>query len=146
MNLFKNTVPVITDLRNEALKDRHWEKIEAVIGQPVPRGDPEKFTFNTLLELKVMHFKEQLQIISTEATQEGLLEGMLNTVVDGECTGKKSSATFDFCNISERLLVMTAWSGADTEVRRPAACCLLLAAYQQPTCLRNLPRSPAIVI
>ena len=82
VTLFKNTVPVITDLRNDALKDRHWEKIEAVIGAAVPRDDPEKFTFNTLLELKVMHFKEQLQIISTEATQEGLLEGMLNTVID----------------------------------------------------------------
>ena len=80
VTLFKNTVPVITDLRNGALKDRHWEKIEAVIGAPIPRDEPEKFTFNTLLELKVMHFKEQLQIISTEATQEGLLEAMLNTV------------------------------------------------------------------
>ena len=79
---FKNTVPVVNDLRNDALMDRHWEKIEAVIGQPVPRQNPEEFTFNTLLELKVMLFKDQLAVISTEATQEQILEQMLQKVSD----------------------------------------------------------------
>jgi hypothetical protein len=62
--------------------DRHWDKIERVIGNPIPRNDPDKFTFGTLLELKVMHFKEQISVISTEATQEGLLEGMLTDVIN----------------------------------------------------------------
>ena len=82
VSTFKNTVPIITDLSNKNLKDRHWGKIEGVIGNPVPRDDPEKFTFGTLLELRVMHFKEQIQIISTEATQEGILEEMLQKVID----------------------------------------------------------------
>ena len=37
VDLFKNTVPVITDLGNKSLKERHWEKIEAVISASVPR-------------------------------------------------------------------------------------------------------------
>ena len=79
---FKNTVPIIGDLRNDALKERHWEKIERIIGNPIPRDKPEEFTFGTLVELKVMHFKEQISVISTEATQEGLLESMLAEVVN----------------------------------------------------------------
>jgi dynein heavy chain len=78
--VFKNTVPVVSDLRNDSLQDRHWEKIEAVIGQPVPRQNPEQFTFGTLLDLKVMLFKDQINIISTEATQEAILEQMLQNV------------------------------------------------------------------
>ena len=53
----------------------------------MPRDDPANpnkptITFGTLLELKVMHFKEQISVISTEATQEGLLEGMLTDVIN----------------------------------------------------------------
>jgi dynein heavy chain len=86
VTVFKNTVPVISDLGNSALQQRHWDKIEGVLGKQVPREDPENpnkptITFQTLLDLKVMHFKEQLQIISTEATQEGLLEAMLDQVI-----------------------------------------------------------------
>ena len=79
---FKNTVPVVNDLRNDALIDRHWAKIEDVIGQPVPRENPEAFTFQTLIDLKVMLFKDQLAVISTEATQEQILEKMLQKVAD----------------------------------------------------------------
>ena len=32
---YKETVPVVTHLRNPALKIRHWDKIEAVIGKPI---------------------------------------------------------------------------------------------------------------
>ena len=32
---FKNTLPVIQNLRNKALKERHWKKIEAEMGQKV---------------------------------------------------------------------------------------------------------------
>eukprot|EP01052_Picozoa_sp_SAG31_P002976 SAG31_NODE_109_length_24587_cov_111.480848_7_plen_3254_part_00 len=77
---FKNTVPVIGDLRNDALKDRHWEKIERIIGNSIPRDKPEEFKFGTLLDFKVMHYKEQISVISTEATQEDMLETMLAEV------------------------------------------------------------------
>ena len=32
---FKNTLPVIQNLRNKALKERHWKKIEVEMGQKV---------------------------------------------------------------------------------------------------------------
>lgn len=55
---FKDTVPIIGDLRNENLKERHWEKIERVIGNPIPRDKPDEFTFGTLIDLKVRHCRQ----------------------------------------------------------------------------------------
>ena len=77
---YKETVPVVTHLRNPALKIRHWDKIEAVIGKPIDRENPDRFTLNTLLDLNVKLYKEQILVISTEATQEGVLEEMLQKV------------------------------------------------------------------
>eukprot|EP00899_Mesostigma_viride_P007437 jgi/Mesvir1/16695/Mv15092-RA.1 len=75
---FKETLPVIQALRNPALKPRHWDKIEGIIGEPGISG--EGVTLGKLLELKVMQFKDALQNVSTEATQETTLEELLQKV------------------------------------------------------------------
>eukprot|EP00741_Cyanophora_paradoxa_P000409 tig00000404_g400.t1 len=75
---FKNTVPVVYALRNPALKERHWGKIEGTIGAPIVRDD--KFTLGYLMNLKVMDFKEAIEQVSTEATNEAVLEEMLAKV------------------------------------------------------------------
>ena len=80
VTVFKNTVPVVSDLGNDGLQNRHWEKIEAVIGQPIPRQNADEFTFGTLIDLQVMLFKDQINIISMEATQEAILEQLLQNV------------------------------------------------------------------
>eukprot|EP00959_Pyramimonas_sp_CCMP1952_P034414 721180-Pyramimonas_sp.AAC.1 len=72
---FKGTIPVIASLRNKNLKERHWEKIEEIIAQPVVRDDT--FTLNKLMDMQVMNFAEDIAVVSTEATQEGVLEEML---------------------------------------------------------------------
>ena len=79
---YKGTVPVVTDLRNPALKLRHWDKIEAIVGKPIDRENPDLFTLNTLLDLHVQLYKEQIMVVSTEATQEGMLEEMLLKVTE----------------------------------------------------------------
>jgi len=80
---YKDTVPVCADLRNPALQLRHWDKIEETIGAKLER-DPETwsqpFTLQVLLDMNVMLHKDAIAQISTEATQEGLLEEMLNKI------------------------------------------------------------------
>lgn len=73
----RNTLPVIQALRNHALKDRHWEKIEGIIGTALPRADPEAFRLAFLLDLDVGRYKDAIVVVSTEATQESALEEML---------------------------------------------------------------------
>eukprot|EP00854_Cymbomonas_tetramitiformis_P003966 gene3966-4937_t len=75
---FKGTIPVIASLRNKNLKERHWDKVEEIIGRPIVRDG--NFTLNSLMALKVMDFAEEIGIVSTEATQEGVLEELLAKV------------------------------------------------------------------
>ena len=48
---FKQGMPVISSLRNTALKERHWNEIQAIIGTKVVSD--KSFTLGNLLQLKV---------------------------------------------------------------------------------------------
>lgn len=72
---FKDLVPCIKSLRNDALKERHWQKIEEAIGTELTRD--ETFTLGVLIDLKAMEHKDAIGAISTEATQEQALEELM---------------------------------------------------------------------
>jgi dynein heavy chain, axonemal len=75
-------LPVLHALANPALKDRHWAKIEAAIGQPLSRGEGNNgfFTVAVLQNLDAVAQKDAISVASTEATQEAALEGLLASV------------------------------------------------------------------
>jgi dynein heavy chain len=75
---FRGTIPVIASLRNQNLQERHWGKIQEIIGVEIVRD--ETFTLKKLMDMKVMDFADEIAIVSTEATQEGVLEGLLAKV------------------------------------------------------------------
>jgi dynein heavy chain len=75
---YKPLIPVITDLRNKALKDRHWNEIHDLIGFQI-RGDTG-FTLGKLIEMHVAQHSEEIQTISVSAQQEQVLEEMLAKV------------------------------------------------------------------
>ena len=71
-------VPTITDLRNPALKPRHWAQIAEVIGHDL---DPEaEITLNTLTEMNVFDHMEAIQEVSGQASSESSLESILKKV------------------------------------------------------------------
>ena len=47
---FKQGMPVISSLRNTALRERHWNEIQEIIGTKVVRD--KMFTLGNLLQLK----------------------------------------------------------------------------------------------
>ena len=77
---FKNIFPIIQNLHNEDMKERHWTKIQEELGKEIVRD--EAFTLKALLDYQVMDMKDRIVAISTEATQEAALEGMLKKVAD----------------------------------------------------------------
>lgn len=77
---FKDTLPIVQNLRNEDMKDRHWEKVQEVMSQELVRD--ESFTLGLLMSYNVNDFKDDISRISTEATQEAALEGMLKKIND----------------------------------------------------------------
>ncbi|QDZ24237.1 heavy chain of dynein [Chloropicon primus] len=77
---FKDTLPIVQNLRNEDMKERHWEKVQEVMNQELVRD--ESFTLGLLMSFSVENFKDDISRISTEATQEASLEGMLKKIND----------------------------------------------------------------
>ena len=81
--IWKDLVPACGELQNPALLERHWEKLEGLVGFKFER-DPETwsqpFTLGTLMAKNIMDYREEIQRVSTEATQEAVLEEMLAKV------------------------------------------------------------------
>ena len=78
MEDMRDKVPVVTDLRNPALKSRHWEKVEGIIQH---KFDPEeKLTLKVLMDLNAFEHAEEIQEVSGQASSEASLESMLKKV------------------------------------------------------------------
>eukprot|EP00919_Chromeraceae_sp_WS-2016_P013564 GHVR01031967.1.p1 GENE.GHVR01031967.1~~GHVR01031967.1.p1 ORF type:complete len:545 (+),score=120.84 GHVR01031967.1:122-1756(+) len=76
---FRNTLPVVQALRNQALQPRHWERVYELIGSELDIDDPE-FTLGSLLGMGVDSYMEEIQDISVRASAEASLEEMLSKV------------------------------------------------------------------
>ena len=77
---FKDTLPIVQNLRNEDMKERHWEKVQETMNQELVRD--ASFTLGLLMSYSVENYKDDIARISTEATQEAALEGMLKKIND----------------------------------------------------------------
>jgi dynein heavy chain len=75
---FEGALPVVVDLRNGALQNRHWDKIHATLGFEI-RG-VEGFTLGQMIEKNVMAHAEEVGEITAAAQQEAVLEEMLAKV------------------------------------------------------------------
>uniref|UniRef100_A0A2K6TNM5 Dynein axonemal heavy chain 6 n=1 Tax=Saimiri boliviensis boliviensis TaxID=39432 RepID=A0A2K6TNM5_SAIBB len=77
----KEKLPVIIDLRNPALKPRHWAAIEQTVDATLV--DTEiPLTLERLSELHVFDFGQEIQDISGQASGEAALETILKKVED----------------------------------------------------------------
>nr|XP_015801752.2 dynein axonemal heavy chain 2 [Nothobranchius furzeri] len=70
---FKKRIPLITDLRNQAMRDRHWKQIYT---KPDHHFDPTSadFTLEKLLSLGLDQSMDRISEISAAASKELLLE------------------------------------------------------------------------
>lgn len=71
-------MPVITDLRNPTLKQRHWDVIEDVLNCHFSPEEP--LTLGRLVHINAFRHAERLQEISGQASSEASLEGILKKV------------------------------------------------------------------
>ena len=79
VDAYKQLLPVINALGNDALLMRHWDKIQEIIGQPIVRN--ETFTLQKILDMKCPDHSDAISQVSVEATQEKQLESQLEKVV-----------------------------------------------------------------
>jgi dynein heavy chain len=78
---FQESIPLILNLKDDALKDRHWKKLMEVTGVKFEM-DPKKFTLENLFNMELNRFEEQIGEIVTEATKEAQIEGELRKIED----------------------------------------------------------------
>ncbi|KAK3267509.1 hypothetical protein CYMTET_23939 [Cymbomonas tetramitiformis] len=83
---FKQIMPLIEELANVALKDRHWKEIFSMLPDPatgkVKFSPEDDFSVKDLIELNVMGKMEEVQRISTNASKEHSLENALVKMVE----------------------------------------------------------------
>lgn len=69
---FKDKMPLIQTLFNPGLRDRHWEQISSIIGQPFKPDDDTNL--NKVIEMDLMSHIPKLEQISEAASKEFSLE------------------------------------------------------------------------
>ena len=69
MDAFKKTMPLITDLRNPAMRPRHWKKLMDSIGICFdPNGN--NFTLESVMKLHLDAHAEDIADLSANASKE----------------------------------------------------------------------------
>ncbi|KAL7983007.1 hypothetical protein Chor_013613 [Crotalus horridus] len=70
---FKRTMPLITDLRNPALRERHWDQVKDLVLRTFDQ-DAEDFRLENIIELGLDKHVEKVAEISSSATKELAIE------------------------------------------------------------------------
>lgn len=66
-------MPLITELKNPAMRPRHWKHVKIVIDQDFDETS-EEFTLDAIAKMQLQNFTEQISEISYAATMELAIE------------------------------------------------------------------------
>ena len=81
VDTFRGTMPVVIALRNNDIQDAHMQEIKDLLQTDFDQND-ENFTLNSLIEMNVVQFQEEIQLISTQASQEASLKRQIAAIDD----------------------------------------------------------------
>jgi dynein heavy chain len=79
VDTFRGTMPVVVALRNDDIQESHMLEIKDLLQNDFDIYD-ENFTLNSLIEMNVVQFQEEIETISTQASQEASLRRQLNNL------------------------------------------------------------------
>lgn len=81
VDAFKKTMPLVIDLRNPALRPRHWDQLMEQVGR---RFDPfsDEFTLDSVVQLGLATHAEFITEMSTNATKELAIENSLQAIAE----------------------------------------------------------------
>ncbi len=78
---FAESVPLLEQLKNDAVKERHWQKLMEITGTKFDMN-PKRFTLGNLFAMDLSRFVEPIGEIVVEAMQELKIETELGKVED----------------------------------------------------------------
>lgn len=86
---FKDSIPLFSDLKNEALRDRHWKRLMEITGKSFDMN-PETFTLERLFSMNLHEYSDSIGEIVNGAMKELSIENGLREV---ETTWKNARFT-----------------------------------------------------
>jgi dynein heavy chain len=93
MKSFKEALPLMTDLKHEALRERHWRQLMRETGIEFDMN-PETFTLANLFAMELHRFYENIQNIVTSASKELQIEKVFISIIDIPLIHRCLYATF----------------------------------------------------
>ena len=104
VDAFKDSIPLIEDLKNDALRDRHWKKLMEVTGKEFDMK-PDVFTLGNLFEMGLSTFSEDIGVIVGGASKELAIESGVE-MVKVTWKSKKTAQEFGLFPYAKRPSIM----------------------------------------
>ncbi|RKP21179.1 hypothetical protein ROZALSC1DRAFT_20732 [Rozella allomycis CSF55] len=70
LNQMKRVIPILKDLKNNSLRQRHWDKLREITG----RNIQEDFTLEKIVEINLDQYGDQINVMSEAASKELFIE------------------------------------------------------------------------
>jgi len=67
---FKDSLPLIEQLKNPAIQERHWKRIMEETGKDLGEINLKTLTLSRVFELELQNYEEQVMAICVEAKEE----------------------------------------------------------------------------
>lgn len=81
MKQFKNAIPLMVALKNEALRDRHWRQLMEKTGQFFDMS-PDRFTLDNMFGMELHRYQDIAEEIINNAIKELSIEKGIKDIVD----------------------------------------------------------------
>ncbi|XP_062296546.1 dynein axonemal heavy chain 6 [Scomber scombrus] len=79
VEIMKQRLPMITDLRNPCMKPEHWNTLESVVGSTL---NVEELTLAAMEKLDIFSYGTEIQEVSGQASGEASVENIITKVED----------------------------------------------------------------
>ncbi|CAM9109021.1 unnamed protein product [Choristocarpus tenellus] len=84
---FKDSIPLITNLKNDAMKPRHWEKLIEMTGVKFDASNFKSLTLGNIFQMELHRFTADIDEIVNESVQELKIENEIRKI---EATWRKT--------------------------------------------------------
>ncbi|XP_050531221.1 dynein axonemal heavy chain 2 isoform X2 [Daktulosphaira vitifoliae] len=79
VDVFRRVLPLITDLKNPAMRSRHWDEVRRVIQSDFNEND-ETFTLEIVMQMGMENFENEISEISNKASMELNIENAFRSI------------------------------------------------------------------
>ena len=79
LELFRNTMPLITDLRDESMRQRHWNDVRFEVKEEF-NEQSEEFTLEKIFELELVKHGDMISELAHNAKKQLKIEKSLNEI------------------------------------------------------------------